>query len=136
MSKAITPTREQLEAFIWDTYKEAHGFRPRFVDFASMSYDELEKFAIQCDKEAKEAYEAEQQAEKEALQKFEAEIFYLQTLGAGSREDAIRWKLQAEGLDREWDAGYICYSLGIGYEHQKMFEPFTNSLTDPRMVEA
>lgn len=124
MTKAITPTREQLEAFIWDTYKEAHGFRPRWVNFADMSYDELEKFAIQCDKDAKEAYEQEKQAEAEALQKFEAEIFYLQTMGAGSREDAIRWKLQAEGLDNEYDGDYICYCLGLGYEHKGMFEPF------------
>jgi len=124
---AITPTREQLEAFIWDTYKEAHGFRPRWVNFAAMSYDELEKFAIQCDKDAKEAYEQEQQAEAEALQKFESDLVALQMMGAGSREDAIRWKLQAEGLDNEYDPQYICYCLGLGYEHSKMFDEFVKA---------
>lgn len=29
---------------IWDAYKEAHGVRPRWIDFKSMSTKELEEF--------------------------------------------------------------------------------------------
>ena len=42
---------------------------------------------------------------------------------AGSREDAIRWLIQAEGLDQEYDAGYICYNLGLPYSMEKIFAP-------------
>lgn len=34
--------REQLIQFIWDAWKDAYGFRPRHIDFASMSDLELE----------------------------------------------------------------------------------------------
>jgi hypothetical protein len=42
---------------------------------------------------------------------------------AGSREDAIRWLIQAEGLDEERDPGYICYNLGLPYSMEKIFAP-------------
>lgn len=35
-------TREEAVNFIWDVYKDIHGFRPRFMDFDSMSQGELE----------------------------------------------------------------------------------------------
>jgi hypothetical protein len=31
--------------------------------------------------------------------------------------------MQAENMEDEYDAGYICYSLHIPYSYQKEFEP-------------
>ena len=34
--------RHDLESLVWDMYKDAMGFRPRHIDFASMTLEELE----------------------------------------------------------------------------------------------
>lgn len=34
--------RHDLEALVWDMYKDAMGFRPRHIDFSSMTDEELE----------------------------------------------------------------------------------------------
>jgi len=43
-------------------------------------------------------------------------------LGADSRETAIKWILEAEGLDKEQDSSYICYCLGLSYDKEYLFE--------------
>ena len=63
-------------------------------------------------------------AEHRALANFEARIAEYVALGASDRETAIRWILQAEGLDNEYDAGYVCYHLGLNYDKRDMFRPF------------
>lgn len=38
--------RHNLECTIWDLYRDVTGFRPRHMDFKSMSYEDLER---ECD---------------------------------------------------------------------------------------
>ena len=42
--------------------------------------------------------------------------------GAGNRDIAIKWILEAEGLENESDANYICYNLGLSYDKKYLFE--------------
>ncbi len=37
--------RDDLISYIWDAYKDANGIRPRWMDFASMSIEDLRETA-------------------------------------------------------------------------------------------
>ena len=113
--------RENLITFIYDGHKDAYGFRNRGYDFDSMSMAELEAEADRIS----DAIEAENKRMDEMYARntaeFEKQVAkYLEM--AGSREAAIRWILQAEGLEKEYDAGYICYSLGLPYKMEGEFK--------------
>ncbi len=113
--------RENLITFIYDGHKDAYGFRNRGYDFDSMTMAELEAEADRIS----DAIEAENKRMDEMYARntadFEKQVAkYLEM--AGSREAAIRWILQAEGLEKEYDAGYICYSLGLPYKMEGEFK--------------
>jgi len=112
--------RDELSTYIYEEHKTAFGTKGRHYDFAAMSLEELRIEADYISTAAKEAMELEAKMEAEAIERFEASIKEYLPM-AGSREDAIRWVLQAEGLDDERDPGYICYSLGLPYSMEKEF---------------
>jgi len=59
--------------------------------------------------------------EAEAYDKFENQVAENMKLGAKDKETAIKWILEAEGLANEKDSSYICYSLGLGYDKEYLF---------------
>ena len=111
-----------LETDVYEMHKEAYGVKGRHYDFDKMSDDDLKKEFEHLCEVAKREREIEKRAEEEAYQTFLKRISEAQSLGAENREDAIKWILQAEGLDKEKDSGYICYSLGLGYDKEYLFE--------------
>ena len=116
--------RKDLEIFIYEEHKTAYGVKGRHYDFTSMSREQLEREADRIADACDEAVALEQAAEKEAFDRFESMISENIAIGASDRETAIRWILQAEGLDNECDAGYICYCLGLSYDKTDIFVPF------------
>lgn len=114
--------RFELETYIYDAHKTAFGRKGRHYDFASMSMQELKDEADYISKACDEAMAEEEQAEAQAKADFEKRVSDLIETGAGNREDAIRWILEAEGLADEHDAGYVCWNLGLAYSEQKTFE--------------
>ena len=112
--------RDELATYIYDAHKTAFGCKGRHYDFDSMSLEELKAEADYISKACDEQMALEARMEKEAVERFEASVAEYQKM-AGSREDAIRWVLQAEGLEDERDPGYICYSLGLPYSMEKEF---------------
>ena len=112
--------RDELECYIYDAHKTAFGVKGRHYDFKAMSLQELKDEADYISKACDEQLELEAKMEKEATERFEASVAEYQKM-AGSRKDAIRWLLQAEGLEDERDPGYICYSLGLPYSMEKEF---------------
>ena len=116
------------EQTLSDLHKDARGSRPRSDLFwdAWKEADNDGKQAIWDGliKEMEDRQSEELAAECLALANFEARIAEYVTLGASDRETAIRWILQAEGLDNEYDAGYICYCLGLSYDKTDIFAPF------------
>jgi len=103
-------------------HKDAYGVKGRHYNFKEMSNEDLEKELEHLCKVAKAEREAEEKAEEQAYQNFENQITKFMKLGAGNRDIAIKWLLQAEGLDKEQDLGYICYNLGLGYDKEYLFE--------------
>lgn len=112
--------RDELECYIYDAHKTAFGVKGRHYDFKAMSLQELKDEADYISRACDEQMELEARMEKEATERFEASVAEYQQM-AGSRKDAIRWLLQAEGLEDERDPGYICYSLGLPYSMEKEF---------------
>ena len=112
--------RDELECYIYDAHKTAFGVKGRHYDFKAMSLQELKDEADYISKACDEQLALEAKMEKEATERFEASIKEYLPM-AGSRKDAIRWLLQAEGLEDERDPGYICYSLGLPYSMEKEF---------------
>ena len=116
------------EQSLSDLHKEARGFRPRSDHFwgqwAAADNDGKQAIWDGLIKEMEDRQSEELAAEHRALANFEARIAEYVALGASDRETAIRWILQAEGLDNEYDAGYICYCLGLSYDKEDIFVPF------------
>ena len=112
--------RDELECYIYDAHKTAFGVKGRHYNFKAMSLEELKAEADYISKACDEQLALEAKMEKEATERFEASVAEYQKM-AGSRKDAIRWLLQAEGLEDERDPGYICYSLGLPYSMEKEF---------------
>ena len=110
--------RDELECYIYDAHKTAFGVKGRHYRFSEMSLQELKDEADYISKACDEQLALEAKMEKEATERFEASVAEYQKM-AGSRKDAIRWVLQAEGLEDERDPGYICYSLGLPYSMEK-----------------
>ena len=123
---------------ISDLHKDARGFRPHEAFYEGWTQsDDDNKQAIWdglC-REMDRRQNEEKIAELAAEAKFEGRIVESIKMGAESREDAIRWILQSEGLDKEYDAGYICYCLGLPYSRKAEFKQFVSWDNDPRNEE-
>jgi hypothetical protein len=105
--------REQLAAQHYDFYKEVHGIRPRWMDYDAMTEQELEAELTFLSKEADVELTRQREAEERAAREVEQMIETMLTLGAKSREMAIRWLHEAhDTLD---DDDYLCYKLGLPY---------------------
>ncbi len=114
--------RSNLETSVYEMHKEAFGVKGRHYNFKEMSNADLEKELDHLCDVAKREAEIEKRQEEDNLKAFESRIDEALTLGAENREAAIKWILQAEGLDKEQDSGYICYTLGLSYDKEHLFQ--------------
>ena len=114
--------RSNLETSVYEMHKEAYGVKGRHYNFSKMSTKDLEKELDHLCDVAKREAEIEKRQEEDNLKAFESRIDEALSLGAENREDAIKWILQAEGLDKEQDPGYICYTLGLNYNNEHLFK--------------
>ena len=115
--------RDELSTYIYEEHKTAFGVKGRHFNFDSMSLEELKETADYISNACDEQMKLEAQMELEAIRNFEEKIEKFEFM-AGCRQDAIRWILQSENLDNEYDTGYICYTLGLPYSYKEQFEPF------------
>jgi len=114
--------RSNLEVSVYEMHKQAYGVKGRHYNFKAMSTKELEDELDHLCEVAKREAEIEKRQEEDNLKAFESRIDEALSLGAENREDAIKWILQAEGLDKEQDPGYICYTLGLNYNNEHLFK--------------
>lgn len=108
----LTP-RESMIQIYSDFHKEAYGFRPRGIDYDSMSLEDLEadfaRFAEVC----KENAETEAIAEAKAIEAFKESVKKTIALGAGNEATAFRWLAEAGVADSGWDIDFYLWKLGI-----------------------
>jgi hypothetical protein len=106
-------TRDDLQSFIWDAYKEAYGIRPRFMDFESMSMDQLRKEADSCANAAEAEMKREEEQQEADLAEFKSLIQKTIELGAGDEETALRWLTQSEVFYHGQDVEHWVWNKGI-----------------------
>ena len=112
MTLELTP-RESMIQIYSDFHKDAYGFRPRGIDYSSMTLEELEadfaRFAEVC----KENANAEAIAEAKAVEAFNASIASIISMGAGNKATALRWTAEAGVTECDWDIDFYLWKLGI-----------------------
>ena len=108
--------RADLISYIYDGYKDAHGIRPRWIAFDTMSIAELEAMADQVSSEVAEAIECEKREQDTAAVEFEARLVDLIKVGAGDRTTAIRWLMDAGDYMHGADALRYDFGLAWGYQ--------------------
>ena len=108
----LTPREEMIQIYS-DFHKEAYGFRPRGIDYDSMSLEDLEsdfaRFAEVCKTNA----ETEAKAEAKAIEAFKESVKKTIALGAGNEATALRWIAEAGVADSGWDMDFYLWKLGI-----------------------
>jgi len=107
-----------------DLHKDAYGSRPGIsyrLYWQTLSADEkqAEWETMIAAMEAEQAVQREY--ELECIAEYEMQIARNLDMGAGTREDAIRWILDSMELSPYDDAGYVCYKLGLPYSMESEF---------------
>ena len=110
--------KEQLECSLWDAYKDAHGFRPRFMNMEVMSVEELKEELERCCVAIEINEKQRMIDENNASHDFEIRMQSLLMSGAKTREMALRWVHEAEGSNG--DDEYLCFLLGLPYGYFKL----------------
>lgn len=107
--------QEQLSSIYSDMYKDVHGFRPR--GYTTMSESELEKALDSLSAELESVIDEEQADQQRAVAKFEASVESTIASGATDRKTAIKWLLEADGLeaDSSFDREHYEFRRGLPY---------------------
>ena len=114
MTNTIQEQREELQQIIWDVAKDATGCRPRWIDFDNSTIEELEATLALYSKMAAEQAELEAEMDAEAVRDYENAIEQSIELGAGDRETAVRWLIDANTTaDGYVDVDHIMWSMGL-----------------------
>lgn len=108
---------------IWDTglsdfHKDAYGFRPRGHYQEWWTQEELDAEYDRLSALCEENRVREEAQEKQALVEFEELIKETIANGAADRQTAIRWLMQAEGVNvnSSQDVEYFFWLNNLGWE--------------------
>jgi hypothetical protein len=106
---------EELESTYCDMHKDVYGVKARWYRAESV---EQARADIKSLEEALEAYtKQERRNQQQAAERFEKRLEEIIKMGAGTRENAIKWIHQAENTDG--DDEFLCYQLGLRYGYFK-----------------
>jgi len=108
---------EQCRETYSDMYKDAYGFRPRFVDTSLWTLDQYEAELEFLGKKIERQIAQEREEQQDAILEFEDRVLQLIGLGAGNRETALRWIDEADGSNGDME--YLCFMNGLPYGYFK-----------------
>ena len=106
---------EQMACQYWDMYKDAYGVRPRGIDTSTWTEATFLKEFAYLGLVIEREEVARKTAEAEAVTKFEQHVTNTICMGAGNRETALRWIMDASDANGDWD--YLCWDLGLPYQY-------------------
>lgn len=104
---------EQMQCQFWDMYKDAHGVRPRGIDTSTWTEEDFRKEFEYLGQVIDREEALRREAEAEAVAKFEQHVVNTICMGAGDRETALRWIMDASEAQGDWE--YFCYLNGLPY---------------------
>ena len=103
-----------------DLHKDAYGFRPSerfYVWMQTATPDELQAEWDRLIKAVEAAIEEDARRQKEAIESFEAHVQKTIDAGAGDRQTALRWIMDASSCNGDWE--FLCYEYGLPYSYFK-----------------
>lgn len=92
----VMSERDELIGMYSDTYKDAHGIRPRWMKFDNMSNEEIHAGIEANCAEAERVAKLEEIYANEKVEEFKLLIKKTIEMGAGDEETALRWLSQEE----------------------------------------
>mgnify|MGYP006292520043 CR=1 FL=1 len=119
--------RDELASTISDMYKDINGYRPRHLDFSTMSIASMESMINDLEIELKQVMLDDEVRQQANIVRFERRVEETIAMGAGDRETAIRWIHDAENTHGDDD--YLCFTLDLPYGY---FDS-NNSCKDKKM---
>ena len=116
--------REELEIYIYETHKDAHGVKGKHYKFEDMSLEELIAEANALTHIADQVREQEKFFAECELESFEHRVAITIAEGAGDRLTALRWMTQMHTWFGLQDVEGYVYDLGF------LFTPEGRELVD------
>lgn len=108
-------TQESLGMVIWDLFKDVNGIRPRWMDFSSMTIEELEDMISRLQEEMAEVEIREAEMDAQALKEFEASISNVMDICRCDRYRAMEHLMDAEEVQRDYqDVEHFFYNQNVG----------------------
>jgi hypothetical protein len=104
---------ERAQCTYWDMYKDAYGVRPRGIDTSAWTLEQFDAEFKILGRAIEQEEIARTQAEAEATAKFEQHVTNTICMGAGDRETALRWIMEASNAGGDWE--YFCFLNGLPY---------------------
>ena len=108
--------RDETIGMYSDSYKDAHGIRPRWINFDAMTREEMEADIHRfCEIANENANQEEIWAEQQVIEFKKLIDRYINEFGAGDEKTALRWIV--DGEDTEFyhyqDVEHLVYKYGI-----------------------
>jgi len=92
-----------LVSEVFEITREVYGYKPNWGALNAMSDDELEAELESLTRSAELEREAEAKQQARNVEKFEQRVQETIAMGAGNRETAIKWIMEAEDVERGYD---------------------------------
>lgn len=115
----LNEAREMNIECIINLYKSIHGIKPRWMDFDSMSDQELEDYLQRLGRESEEQLEFEAAQAEQARIRFDAHIMGMMEDYGIDRETALRWEVQAYGDHA--DLEQVLWNWGIDFDDMHLY---------------
>jgi len=106
---------EELECLYAEMYKDVHGMKARW--YRAESVEQARADIARLQEELILAEKARREEEARAVVKFCKRIEKTIKAGAKNRETALRWIMEADGANGDWE--YLCYLNGLPYDFFK-----------------
>lgn len=118
-----------------DLHKDAYGFRPRNHEYYTADNERKQALWDQTVDALSRAIDDEREAQRYAEATLNNRIADTMALGAPDEETAIRWILDAEGIDSGciavYGTEYICFHLGLAYSMGERFKKIAEKMGYP-----
>lgn len=106
---------EQLEITYCEMHKDAYGVKARWYRAESVEQARADIASLSLAVDA--AIARERAAEQEAITNFEALVGKTMSMGAKTRESALRWIMDGSRCNSDWE--FLCYEYGLPYGYFK-----------------
>jgi hypothetical protein len=106
---------EELECLYAEMFKDVHGMKARW--YRAESVEQARADIARLEQELILAEKARVEQEARDAVKFEKRVDDTIKAGAGNRETALRWIMDADNANGDWE--YLCYLNGLPYGYFK-----------------